>query len=73
MFSVLVCDPASGYQWSAPSLGHEGMVTGPMTGDGVLLAPQDDAEGAKTLALAKDHVWGDEHPSLRAILGCGDR
>ena len=43
----------AGYQVVAPSLGREGMVTGPMTGDGVLMTPQDDAEGAKTLALAK--------------------
>jgi len=43
----------AGFQLVPPSLGEEGQVTGPMTGDGVLLTPQDDAEGAKTLALAK--------------------
>ena len=43
----------AGYQVVPPSLGKEGQVTGPMTGDGVLLTPHEDAEGAKTLALAK--------------------
>ncbi len=43
----------AGYQVVAPSLGHEGMVTGPMTGDGVLMTPHDDEEGAWTLELAK--------------------
>ena len=55
----------AGYQVVAPSLGREGMATGPMTGDGVLTTPhddqegdtegdtEDDTEGAKTLALAK--------------------
>lgn len=43
----------AGYQLVPPSLGEEGPWPGPMTGDGVLLSPQDDAEGAKTLALAK--------------------
>ena len=43
----------AGYQVVAPSLGREGIVTGPMTGDGVLLTPHDDAEGAWTLELAK--------------------
>jgi len=44
-----------GYQVVPPSFGAEGIVTGPMTGDGVLLTPHDDAdtEGAKTLELAK--------------------
>ena len=43
----------AGYQVVAPSLGHEGMVTGPMTGDGVLLEPGDADEGALTLHTAK--------------------
>ncbi|MBC7121496.1 MAG: ester cyclase, partial [Candidatus Methanosuratus sp.] len=43
----------AGYQLVPPSLGKEGIITGPMTGDGVLLTPHDDAEGAKTLELAK--------------------
>lgn len=43
----------AGYQVIAPSHGEEGQVTGPMTGDGVLMEPQDDAEGAWTLKLAK--------------------
>lgn len=43
----------AGYQIVPPSRGHEGMVTGPMTGDGVLLAPGDADEGAQTLHLAK--------------------
>lgn len=46
----------AGYQVVAPSLGHEGMVVGPSTGDGVLLGPHDEqaaAEGAWTLELAK--------------------
>jgi predicted ester cyclase len=43
----------AGYQIVPPSRGHEGMVTGPMTGDGVLLAPGDADEGAKTLQTAK--------------------
>ncbi len=43
----------AGYQVVAPSLGREGMVTGPMTGDGVLTTPHDDKEGAWTLELAK--------------------
>jgi len=43
----------AGYQVVPPSLGKEGQITGPMTGDGVLLTPHDDVEGAKTLALAK--------------------
>ncbi len=43
----------AGYQVVAPSLGREGIVTGPMTGDGVLTTPHDDKEGAWTLELAK--------------------
>ena len=43
----------SGFQLVPPSRGEEGLVPGPMTGDGVLLLPHDDAEGAKSLALAK--------------------
>jgi predicted ester cyclase len=43
----------AGFQLVPPSLGEEGRVTGPLTGDGVLLTPQDDAEGVKTLTMAK--------------------
>jgi predicted ester cyclase len=43
----------AGYQVIAPSPGQEGIVTGPMTGDGVLLTPHDDAQGTWTLELAK--------------------
>ncbi len=43
----------AGFQLVPPSRGKEGLVTGPMTGDGVLLTPHDEAEGAKTLTLAK--------------------
>lgn len=43
----------AGFQLVPPSLGAEGVDTGPMTGDGVLLTSHDDAEGAKTLQLAK--------------------
>ncbi len=43
----------AGFRLVPPSLGAEGVDTGPMTGDGVLLTPQDDREGAKTLWLAK--------------------
>ncbi len=43
----------AGFQIVPPGRGHEGMVTGPMTGDGVLLEPGDADEGATTLHLAK--------------------
>ena len=43
----------AGYQVVPPSRGREGIVTGPMTGDGVLLSPGDADEGAKTLHIAK--------------------
>ena len=43
----------AGYQVVAPSLGHEGIIEGPATGDGVLLEPGDADEGAKTLHTAK--------------------
>lgn len=45
----------AGFQLVPPSLGKEDVDTGPITGDGVLLTPhdRDEAEGAKTLRLAK--------------------
>jgi predicted ester cyclase len=43
----------AGYQLLPLSLGEEGLWPGPMTGDGVLLTPQDDGEGPSTLELAK--------------------
>lgn len=43
----------AGFQLVSPSLGQEGIVQGPITGDGVFFTPHDDGEGAKTLALAK--------------------
>ena len=43
----------AGYQVLAPSHGREGMVTGPMTGDGVLLTQNDDEDDGWTLELAK--------------------
>ena len=43
----------AGYQVLAPSLGREGIVTGPMTGDGVLLKQADDGDDGWTLELAK--------------------
>jgi len=43
----------AGYQVVAPSLGQEGIIEGPATGDGVLLEPGDADEGAKTLHTAK--------------------
>ncbi len=43
----------AGFQLVPPALGKEGTITTPMTKDGVLLTAHDDAEGAKTLALAK--------------------
>ena len=61
----------AGYQLVPPSLGKEGQITGPLTGDGVLLTPHDNAKGAKTLALAQNHVRRVEHPALRTILGFG--
>lgn len=42
-----------GFQLLPPSLGQEGLGQGPMTGDGMFFDRRDDAEGAKTLALAK--------------------
>jgi predicted ester cyclase len=43
----------AGFQVVPDSLGEEGAVQGPSTGDGVFFAQQDEGEGAKTLALAK--------------------
>lgn len=43
----------AGFQLVAPSRGEEGAVGAPLTGDGVFFAPQDEAEGSKTLAFAK--------------------
>jgi len=43
----------AGYQLLPPSLGEEGLWPGPMTGDGILLTPQEDREGPSTLELAK--------------------
>lgn len=43
----------AGFQLVPPSLGEEGQVTGPMTGDGVRLGQTEPEEGAKTLAMAK--------------------
>jgi predicted ester cyclase len=43
----------AGFQLVPPSLGEEILVPGPMTGDGLIFTPQDEAEGAKTLAMAK--------------------
>ncbi len=43
----------AGYQVLAPSHGREGMVTGPMTGDGVLLPTEADEDDGWTLELAK--------------------
>lgn len=43
----------AGYQVLAPSHGREGIVTGPMTGDGVLLSPNDSEDDGWTLELAK--------------------
>ncbi len=43
----------AGFQLVPPALGKEGTVTTPMTGDGVLLTPHADVEGARTLSLAK--------------------
>jgi predicted ester cyclase len=43
----------AGFQLVPPSLGEEGQVTGPLTGDGVRLAETDLGQGARTLALAK--------------------
>ena len=53
-----------GFQLVPPSLGEEGQVQGPMTGDGVFFAPQDDAEGAKTLAFAKTMCGALNTPQL---------
>jgi predicted ester cyclase len=43
----------AGFQLVPTSLGEEGQVTGPMTGDGVRLRETDPVEGAKTLVMAK--------------------
>jgi predicted ester cyclase len=43
----------AGFQLVPPSLGEEGLLPAPMTGDGVLLTTQVDEEGNKTLSLAK--------------------
>jgi predicted ester cyclase len=42
----------AGLQLVPNSLGEEGLVPGPMTQDGVLLVPQDEGEGQRTLDLA---------------------
>ncbi len=54
----------AGFQLVPPSLGEEGLVQGPMTGDGVFFTPQDDQEGAKTLALAKTMCGALNTPEL---------
>jgi predicted ester cyclase len=54
----------AGLQLVAPSLGKEGLVQGPLTGDGVFFTPQNEAEGAKTLALAKTMCAALNTPSL---------
>lgn len=43
----------AGLQIVPPGRGKEGLVPGPMTGDGVLLDTYDEIEGAKTLDMAK--------------------
>jgi predicted ester cyclase len=53
----------AGYQVVPPSAGREGIVTGPMTGDGVQLTPGDAAEGAKTLHTAKTMCLDSTQPT----------
>ena len=43
----------AGYDLILPSLGYEGVVPGPASGDGVFFDKKDDAEGARTLRMAK--------------------
>jgi predicted ester cyclase len=54
----------TGVQLVPPSLGAEGQVRGPLTGDGVFFDPRDDAESTKTLALAKTMCGALNTPAL---------
>jgi len=48
----------AGVQLLPPSLGEEGLVPGPATGDGVLLKDQDEVETKKSLALVEAMIAG---------------
>lgn len=47
----------AGIRLLPPSLGKEGLTPPPLTGDGIVLEPQDEAESKKTLQLVEDMLF----------------